>query len=134
MCSYAKCSVRICSVPGCKNLTHNHRLLCDSHESLHYDPKDYSRDDQCVITLNVKASSAFTRIRELMQPRTYDNISREDFEAELVRAARVISENSGIDVDDIINYAAEYRKNAWQRYDFYERPFAARNPNVDWRN
>lgn len=106
-----KSNVRICSVPGCNNLTHHKRLVCDEHLGLHVNPKDFTREDQTVVTLDANSTSALSHIHEITHPRTWNNISHEQFVDELNKAAVVISERSGIDYNAILTYATEKRNN-----------------------
>lgn len=131
MCT--KANIRICSVPGCNHITHNRRLLCDEHLGLHVDPRDYSRDDQTVVTLDATATAAFVRIGELNQPRTWNNISHSDFNKDLDKAAKVISERTGISYNEILKYSAEKCNNYYTRNDYYRETFSRSTP-IDWRN
>lgn len=132
MCT--KANIRICSVPGCNHITHNHRLLCDEHLGLHVDPRDYSRDDQTIVSLDATATAAFVRINELNQPRTWNNISHSEFNSDLDKAAKVISKRTGISYDEIIKYSAEKINNYYTHNDYYNRKSSSRSESIDWRN
>ena len=129
-----KFNVRICSVPGCNNLTHHKRLVCDEHMGLHVNPKDFTREDQTVVTLDANSTSALARINELVQPRTWNKISHEQFNNDLNDAATVISKRTGIARDTIIKYAAEKRNNVRETSYKTSRTVAYRGENRDWRS
>ena len=129
-----KSNVRICSVPGCNNLTHHKRLVCDEHLGLHVNPKDFTREDQTVVTLDANSTSALNRIHEITHPRTWNNISYEQFVDELDKAALVISERSGIDYNTILTYATEKRNNARRCGYKASRRTLYRGENRNWRD
>lgn len=132
--STTKFNVRICSVPGCNNITHHKQLVCDEHLGLHVNPKDFTRDDQTVVTLDSKSTSALNRIHEIMHPRTWNKISHERFNKDLNDAVTVISLRTGISSDSILKYASEKRKNYCERNYENGREMWFRGENVDWRN
>lgn len=134
MCNSTKWNVRVCVTPGCNHITHVHSLLCDRCKGLGIDSKEFTKDDQVVVTLNAAATSAFSRAMELFQPRTVckENFKTVDRLDELNKIVNVISAETGIDTEHLFNYFSEIDSHYTPRAD-HNRNFIGRAKTTNWR-
>ncbi len=100
-----KRNLRICSVLGCKNLTHKHQLICDYHQNIGEDKRQYLRENQTVIILGNKSSDVLNTIHEMLSNRI--DLSNEKRHENIVELVQYLSLDTGIKEGIIYKYIAE---------------------------